>query len=172
MVACGQFVWRLYALESTVVKRVVWLSVWAVGLWLALVAEGFAATCGPATSPGTAPPSWQTYCWIDMTSYSSALVFGAGQSFSITLSDGSTFNFLLSGTSSPASSGLTAIAPPSWSGAAVGNTAFLGIPKAHPLHHGRGHDHLDDERHQHHAACRWRQRRAVQGCHCRCRIDQ
>ncbi len=63
-----------------------------------------------------------------MTSYNGALVFGAGQAFSITLSDGSTFNFVMTGTKTPTTTGLNAIAPPSWTGAAVGNTAFLGIP--------------------------------------------
>ena len=63
-----------------------------------------------------------------MTSYNGTLVFGAGQAFSITLSDGSTFNFLMTGTKTPTTTGLAAIAPPSWTGAAVGNTAFLGIP--------------------------------------------
>lgn len=99
-----------------------------MALSLGLNARALAATCGPATSPGTAPPSWQTYCWIDMSSYSNAAVMGGGQNFSITLSDGSVFSFRLSGTAAPTTSGLAAIAPPSWTGAAVGNTAFLGIP--------------------------------------------
>ncbi len=98
---------------------------WAMAILCALVTTAFAATCGPATSPGTAPPSWQTYCWIDMTSYNNATVMAAGQVFAITLSDGSTFNFTLKGTGT---TGLKSIVPPSWSGSAVGNTAFLGIP--------------------------------------------
>ena len=60
-----------------------------------------------------------------MTSYNNATVMGAGQTFAITLSDGSIFNFTLTGTGT---TGLAAIVPPSWSGSAVGNTAFLGIP--------------------------------------------
>jgi Surface adhesin CshA non-repetitive domain 2 len=95
---------------------------------VAMATASLAATCGPATSPGTAPATWQTYCWIDMTSYSNSTVMGAGQTFAITLSDGSVFNFKLNGTASPGTTGLTAIAPPSWTGSAVGNTAFLGIP--------------------------------------------
>ena len=63
-----------------------------------------------------------------MSSYNNAAVMGGGQPFSITLSDGSIFSFTLSATSTPASSGLVATAPPSWTGSAVGNTAFLGIP--------------------------------------------
>ena len=101
---------------------------WTMALLFTVATSSFAATCGPATAPGTAPPSWQTYCWIDMTTYNNATVMGAGQNFSITLSDGSIFKFKLTGVAAPATTGLTAIAPPSWSGSAVGNTAFLGIP--------------------------------------------
>ena len=89
--------------------------------------QSLAATCGSATSQGTAPPAWQTYCWIDMSSYSQAAVFGGGQLFTITLSDGSVLSFTLSG-SSPGTTAMTAVAAPAWSGAATGNTAFLGIP--------------------------------------------
>ncbi len=46
-----------------------------------------------------------------------------GQSFSVTLSDGATLTFTVKTSGSAA----TAIAAPSWTGAAVGNTAFLGI---------------------------------------------
>jgi hypothetical protein len=113
---------------AAAIKRMACLILGAMAALLALSAAAVAATCGPATAPGTAPPSWQTYCWIDMTSYNNALVMGAGQNFSITLSDGSTFSFKLNGVAAPATSGLAAIAPPSWTGAAVGNTAFLGIP--------------------------------------------
>jgi hypothetical protein len=89
----------------------------------------FAATCGAATSPGTAPPAWQSYCWIDMTDYNNAAVMSAaGQAISITLSDGSVFSFTLKGVINSGTPDLTAIAPPSWTGSAVGNTAFLGIP--------------------------------------------
>jgi uncharacterized repeat protein (TIGR01451 family) len=111
-----------------VYRHIARLVLWVTVLLGAATAHAYAATCGPATSPGTAPPSWQTYCWIDMTSYSNAQVMGAGQAFTITLSDGSVFSFQLNGVAAPATSGLAAIAPPSWTGAAVGNTAFLGIP--------------------------------------------
>lgn len=94
---------------------------------LAFFSEVQAATCSPAASQGTAPPSWQTYCWLDMTSYNNATVFGGGQNFSVTLSDGSVLSFLLSG-SSPGTTAIVAKPAPAWSGAAVGNTAFLGIP--------------------------------------------
>lgn len=94
--------------------------------WLGAISKANAATCAPATSAGTASASWQTYCWMDMSTYNNATVFGGGQSFSITLSDGSVFSFTLSGTST--GNAITAVAAPAWSGAATGNTAFLGIP--------------------------------------------
>ena len=86
-----------------------------------------AATCAPATSAGTAPADWQTFCWMDMSTYNNATVFGGGQPFAITLSDGSIFSFTLTG-NSPNGDAIIATAAPSWPGAAVGNTAFLGIP--------------------------------------------
>ncbi len=88
---------------------------------------GHAATCGPATSQGAAPAAWQTYCWIDMSSFNETAVFGGGQPFAITLSDGSVLSFTLSGTS-PGATRVRAVAAPAWSGAATGNSAFLGIP--------------------------------------------
>lgn len=84
-----------------------------------------AAVCAPATSQGTAPASWQTYCWLDFTAYNDATArSGAGQNFSYTLSDGATLTFNVKTTGAA----ITSIAAPSWTGAAVGNTAFLGIP--------------------------------------------
>ena len=51
--------------------------------------SALAAVCAPATSQGTAPASWQTYCWLDFTTYNDATArTGAGQNFSYTLSDG------------------------------------------------------------------------------------
>jgi uncharacterized repeat protein (TIGR01451 family) len=87
-----------------------------------------AATCGPATSAGTAPSDWATYCWLDFSTYNDALARSAGgQSFSFTLQDGSTLNLTATVTTTAATA-LTPVAVPSWTGAAVGNTAFLGIP--------------------------------------------
>ncbi|MGB7405966.1 MAG: CshA/CshB family fibrillar adhesin-related protein [Pacificimonas sp.] len=87
-----------------------------------------AAVCAPATSAGTAPPSWQTYCWLDFTSYDDAAArSGTGQPFSFDLSDGSQLTFTLKAASSAATAANARTAP-SWSGAAVGNSAFLGIP--------------------------------------------
>jgi uncharacterized repeat protein (TIGR01451 family) len=97
-------------------------------LAFACAAPALAATCAPATSAGTAPASWQTYCWLDFSSYVDATARStAGQNFSITLTDGAVLTFNLKATST-ASTAVTAVASPSWSGAAVGNSAFLGIP--------------------------------------------
>jgi uncharacterized repeat protein (TIGR01451 family) len=84
-----------------------------------------AANCYSATAQGsTGPADYGSYCWIDFSTYNdSSARSGSGQSFSLTLQDGSTMRFTLKvsgATATPASS-------PSWTGAAVGNTAFLGI---------------------------------------------
>jgi hypothetical protein len=102
--------------------------VWAIAALFAAcfaASPAAAANCYYATSQGTTGPAdWQTYCWLDLTSYNNTTATsGAGQNFSYTLPDGTvmTFNMKVTG------SGITSAAAPSWSGAAVGNTAFLGI---------------------------------------------
>lgn len=99
------------------------LAVLAAGLW-ALPAA--AANCNLATSQGsTGPSDWQTYCWLDLASYNEATARTAGgQNFSYTLPDGTVMTFRLRVTGTPT---LVASTSPSWTGAAVGNTAFLGI---------------------------------------------
>lgn len=97
-------------------------------LLLFVISSGpaFAASCSQAASQGTAPPSWQTYCWLDFSTYVDATAkTSAGQSFSYLLSDGATLTFNVRTTSTPP---IVSIASPSWTGSAVGNTAFLGIP--------------------------------------------
>ena len=87
-----------------------------------------AQSCAPATSQGTAPQGWETYCWLDFSAYNDATArSGAGQNFSFNLSDGSVLSFNLRVTPTGATA-FSSIAAPSWTGAAVGNTAFLGIP--------------------------------------------
>jgi Surface adhesin CshA non-repetitive domain 2 len=87
-----------------------------------------ANTCSPATTQGTAPPEWQTYCWLDFTGYDDAIAKSAsGQNFSFTLTDGSTLTLNVKATS-PNATAFRATAAPSWTGAAVGNSAFIGIP--------------------------------------------
>ena len=86
-----------------------------------------AQNCGQATTQGTAPASWQTYCWLNFTNYNDATArTAAGQNLSFTLPDGSvlTLNVRASGTTTA----YTAVTAPSWTGAAVGNSAFIGIP--------------------------------------------
>jgi hypothetical protein len=91
-------------------------------LW---TARAEAAQCNVATSQGsTGPSNWQTYCWLDFSSFNNTTArSAAGQNFSYNLPDGTTmtFNLKISGPT------LTAATSPSWSGAAIGNTAFLGI---------------------------------------------
>jgi Surface adhesin CshA non-repetitive domain 2 len=94
-------------------------------LLLGLAAPAFAATCSQAGAQGTAPATWQTYCWLDFSTYSDVTARTAGgQNFSFTLSDGATLTFNVKTTGSTT----TSIAAPSWTGAAVGNSAFLSIP--------------------------------------------
>lgn len=86
-----------------------------------------AQSCAPATSQGTAPQGWETYCWLDFSTYNDATArSAAGQNFSFNLNDGSTLSFNLKVTPTTAAA-FNSIAAPSWTGAAVGNTAFLGI---------------------------------------------
>ncbi|HEY6815909.1 MAG TPA: hypothetical protein VI168_10255 [Croceibacterium sp.] len=92
-------------------------------LW---AAPAQAANCNVATSQGaTGPANWQTYCWLDLSSYSDTTARStSGQNFTYNLPDGTTMTFNMRVTAGPV---LDAVASPSWSGAAVGNTAFLGI---------------------------------------------
>lgn len=95
--------------------------------WLLIPAAASAATCGAATSAGSASAGWDTYCWLDMSTYNDATARGAGQAMSFTLSDGSVFSFTVNAASTAGTS-LSAVAAPSWSGGSVGNSSFLGIP--------------------------------------------
>lgn len=92
---------------------------------LLLAAPARAANCNYATQQGaTGPSSWQTYCWLDFAGYVDSTARSAsGQNFSYTLPDGTVmaFNMKVSGST------IAGATSPSWSGAAVGNTAFLGI---------------------------------------------
>ena len=86
-----------------------------------------AQDCAQAASQGTAPATWQTYCWLNLTNYNDTTARGtSGQNLSFTLPDGSTltFNARVTGTN-PA---YNAVIAPSWTGSAVGNSAFIGIP--------------------------------------------
>jgi uncharacterized repeat protein (TIGR01451 family) len=118
--------------DSHLVFSSVRLATNAVGLIIAIlmlaVEPASAATCSIATAQGAAPSSWQTYCWFDFSTYNDTTArSSSGQNFSFNLTDGSTltFNLKAATTATPAA---TAIAAPSWTGAAVGNSSFLGIP--------------------------------------------
>jgi hypothetical protein len=109
---------------------------WLVRQFLLLVATYFvmaaapayAQSCAPAATQGTAPQGWETYCWLDFSTYNDTTARSvAGQNFSFSLSDGSTLSFNLRVTTSTATA-FNSVVAPSWTGAAVGNTAFLGIP--------------------------------------------
>ena len=91
-----------------------------------LASASQAANCNVATSQGTTgPANWQTYCWLDFTSYNDATARSAsGQNFSFALADGTVMTLNAKVTSGSA---LIASTAPSWTGAAVGNTAFLGV---------------------------------------------
>lgn len=120
------FLWKTVGVGLNYIRFWMWRLMAVV--MLAIASPAVAATCAPATSAGTAPSSWQTYCWLDFSSYVDATARSAGgQNFSITLTDGATLTFNLKATSTAATA-LTAVTSPSWSGAAVGNSAFLGIP--------------------------------------------
>ena len=110
-------------------KRVfcAWASLCA--LWLCLLAApAHAQSCAPATTQGSAPAGWETYCWLDFAGYNDVTArSGSGQNFSFNLNDGSVLSFNLRVTPTNQTA-FGAIAAPSWTGAAVGNSAFLGIP--------------------------------------------
>ena len=90
--------------------------------------EAFAATgtCGAAASQGAnGPADYSTYCWIDFSGYNNTTATSAGgQAFTITLTGGSTLSFTLK-VSGPA---LAAATVPTWTGAALGQSAFITIP--------------------------------------------
>lgn len=91
-------------------------------------APAHAQSCAAATGQGTAPAGWETYCWLNLSGYNDTTArSAAGQNMSFTLTDGSVLGFNLRVTPTSGSA-FSAVAAPSWSGAAVGNSAFLGIP--------------------------------------------
>lgn len=96
--------------------------------WLAsalVPATALAASCAPAATGGTAPADFQTYCWLDFSGYANNTATGRnGQNFSFNLADGTTVSFNLKVTGGS----LSAVAVPSWTGSAFGNSAFMNIP--------------------------------------------
>lgn len=130
----GRFVNRaltMFTYASGMISGVFDVRRWlALALMMCAFAWGSTAqaqNCAPAGSQGTAPASWQTYCWLNLGNYNDTTARSAsGQNLSFTLPDGSTltFNARVTGTN-PA---YNAVTSPSWSGAAIGNSAFINIP--------------------------------------------
>ncbi len=114
--------------QIRLLKPLMWALAAAILFFGMAAKPALAQSCAPAATQGTAPQGWETYCWLDFSAYNDATArSGAGQNFAIPLSDGSTLNFNLKVTPTNATA-FRSTAAPSWSGAAVGNTAFLGIP--------------------------------------------
>jgi uncharacterized repeat protein (TIGR01451 family) len=94
-------------------------------LALAGIGTSHANTCSAAAAGGLAPSDWRSYCWLDFAGFSAATASSsAGQTFSFSLGDGSTLTLNVKATNN----NVAAVAAPSWSGAAVGNSAYTGIP--------------------------------------------
>jgi hypothetical protein len=111
--------------SGTMVRKFFALMLLVGGLMWSPAAQ--AQNCAQATTQGTAPASWQTYCWLNLGNYNDTTARSTtGQNMTFTLPDGSvlSFNARVTGTA-PA---YNAVIAPSWSGAAVGNSAFIGIP--------------------------------------------
>jgi uncharacterized repeat protein (TIGR01451 family) len=114
--------------QTRLVKSLFWAMAAAILLCGIAAKPAHAQSCAAATTQGTAPAGWETYCWLNFDTYNDATArSAAGQNFAIPLSDGSTLNFNLKVTPTNTTA-FRSTAAPSWSGAAVGNTAFLGIP--------------------------------------------
>ncbi|HEY1312814.1 MAG TPA: CshA/CshB family fibrillar adhesin-related protein, partial [Steroidobacteraceae bacterium] len=88
----------------------------------------YANSCAPATGQGTAPSDYQDYCWLDFTGYSDAMARAGGQPFTFTLPDGSTLSMTVQVSTNKTNPALVAHIVPSWTGSAIGNKAFTGIP--------------------------------------------
>jgi uncharacterized repeat protein (TIGR01451 family) len=105
-----------------------WMACVLVLLLAFAVTPAHAQSCAPAATQGTAPAGWETYCWLDFSTYNDATArSGAGQNMSFTLTDGSILSLNVKATTTTATA-FNAVAAPSWTGAAVGNSAFRDIP--------------------------------------------
>ena len=97
-----------------------WAWRWAaLVLFFACSGTVHAANCSYATGQGTTgPANWQTYCWIDFSTYNDVLARSAGgQAYALTLQDGSVMTF----TMKVAGAAIAASTTPTGGGAAVGN---------------------------------------------------
>jgi uncharacterized repeat protein (TIGR01451 family) len=107
------------------VKSAAWALACLVGFH---AAPALANTCAPASTKGTAPADFQDYCWLDFSGYSDALAQAGGQPFSFTLPDGSVLTLTLQVSTNGTNPALAVHSVPSWSGSAIGHSAFVGIP--------------------------------------------
>ncbi|HVE52544.1 MAG TPA: CshA/CshB family fibrillar adhesin-related protein, partial [Ramlibacter sp.] len=112
-----------------------WLAAAALGLLLSIGGPGVAqaqtdSTCAAAATRGTAPTDFRDYCWLSFTNYNDTAARSGGQNYRFSLPDGTVITMRLEVDSFTGASGtrLAAVAVPSWSGSAFGNTAFIGIP--------------------------------------------
>jgi hypothetical protein len=111
----------------------------ALLLLLVWVRPVHANQCYAATTQGTAPATYQAYCWLDFTGYSDTQAqSAAGQPFFFMLADGSSLTLTLHVSTNGASPALKAAAVPTWTGAAFGNSAFLGISGDPVLYEAQG----------------------------------
>lgn len=125
MVSCIHIVRRLLALLLVV-----------CGLMWAGAAQ--AQNCGQATTQGAAPASWETYCWLNLTNYNDITARTAGgQNLTFALPDGSTLSLNLRVTGGTGTA-YNAVTAPTWTGAAIGNTSFIGIPGRPALYTATG----------------------------------
>jgi uncharacterized repeat protein (TIGR01451 family) len=117
------------------VRAVIGLLALLAAVWSA-PASAVTSTCGPAASQGVnGPADFATYCWIDFTGYVDATAqTTGGQAFTITLTGGSTLSFTLKVTG-PSLAGTTV---PTWTGAALGQSAFITIPGKPSLYQTAG----------------------------------
>ncbi len=86
-----------------------------------------ANTCAPATTKGTAPNDYQAYCWLDFSGYSDSMAQAGGQPFAFNLPDGSVLTLTLQVSTNKTNPALAVHSVPSWTGSAIGHSAFLGI---------------------------------------------
>jgi len=99
-------------------------------LLLIFMSTSYANVCSPAAAKGAAASDWSTFCWLDFTGYNDTTARSSGgQNFSFALSDGSslTLNLRVVKNSGGGGTVMDNVAAPSWSGAAMGNSSFIGI---------------------------------------------
>ena len=97
--------------SGTMVRKFFALMLLVGGLMWSPAAQ--AQNCAQATTQGTAPASWQTYCWLNLGNYNDTTARSTtGQNMTFTLPDGSvlSFNARVTGTA-PA---YNAVIAPSW----------------------------------------------------------